>query len=173
MSLLDGKDHDVRIKLIDARSAAIERELLQTDDAIAKALASGVTTPGGRTIVRSGTTTQDEALRRMVGNVAEEAVMSTMAAGAFTILGFYVLWRGFRRWIWKRKPAPQFAAADQTPRLDHLQQSVDVIALEVERISEAQRFLAKVLNEKIPALGAGDARPIATRAREEVRDERR
>ena len=30
-----------------------------------------------------------------------------------------------------------------------LQQSVDAIALEVERISEAQRFEAKLLNERI------------------------
>jgi hypothetical protein len=33
-------------------------------------------------------------------------------------------------------------AADD--RLDHLQQSVDAIAIEVERIAEAQRFSAKL-----------------------------
>jgi hypothetical protein len=39
-------------------------------------------------------------------------------------------------------------------RFDQLQQSVDAIAVEVERIAEAQRFSAKLLAEKrdIPAL---------------------
>ena len=33
-------------------------------------------------------------------------------------------------------------------RLEHLQQSVDAIAVEVERIAEAQRFTAKLLAER-------------------------
>jgi len=39
-------------------------------------------------------------------------------------------------------------------RFDQLQQSVDAIAVEVERIAEAQRFSAKLLKERadIPAL---------------------
>jgi hypothetical protein len=39
-------------------------------------------------------------------------------------------------------------------RFDQLQQSVDAIAVEVERIAEAQRFSAKLLAEKheTPAL---------------------
>jgi hypothetical protein len=39
-----------------------------------------------------------------------------------------------------------------------LQQSVDAIAVEVERISENQRYVTKVLNDK--SLGAGEAQPI-------------
>jgi hypothetical protein len=38
-------------------------------------------------------------------------------------------------------------------RLEHLQQSIDAIAIEVERIAEAQRFSAKLLSERadVPA----------------------
>ena len=36
-------------------------------------------------------------------------------------------------------------------RLEHLQQSVDAIAVEVERIAEAQRFSAKLLAERSDA----------------------
>lgn len=36
----------------------------------------------------------------------------------------------------------------QELRLEHLQQSVDSIAIEVERIAEAQRFTAKLLAEQ-------------------------
>lgn len=35
-----------------------------------------------------------------------------------------------------------------TRRLDQLQQSVDTIAVEIERISEGQRFVTKMLGEK-------------------------
>jgi hypothetical protein len=42
---------------------------------------------------------------------------------------------------------------EQDERLEHLQQSVDAIAIEVERIAEAQRFSAKLLSERaeVPA----------------------
>src|SRR5438552_10750879 len=39
-------------------------------------------------------------------------------------------------------------------RFDHLQQSVDAIALEIERISEGQRYVTKIVNEKLqPSIG--------------------
>ena len=48
---------------------------------------------------------------------------------------------------WKRLQAP---APEQLPdaRLDYLQQSVDAVALEVERIGEAQRFSDKLRAEQ-------------------------
>jgi hypothetical protein len=36
------------------------------------------------------------------------------------------------------------------PRIDYLQQSVDAVALEVERLGEAQRFQEKLRAEKRP-----------------------
>ena len=35
-----------------------------------------------------------------------------------------------------------------TPRFDRLEQAVDAIAIEVERVSEGQRFVTKVLTER-------------------------
>jgi membrane protein implicated in regulation of membrane protease activity len=47
-------------------------------------------------------------------------------------------------------------------RADRLQQGIDVIALEVERISEGQRYVTKVLNEKLAAsIGPGEAQAMA------------
>jgi hypothetical protein len=44
--------------------------------------------------------------------------------------------------------------------LEQLQQSVDSIAVEVERISEAQRFTAKLLMDRAPdSLGASNSSP--------------
>ena len=53
------------------------------------------------------------------------------------------------RYIWKRSthaPAPALSQ-EQTRRFDRLEQSVDAIAIEVERISENQRYLTKLLAE--------------------------
>jgi len=49
--------------------------------------------------------------------------------------------------ILMRGTPKQVAHADDE-RLEHLQQSVDAIAIEVERIAEAQRFSAKLLSER-------------------------
>lgn len=55
-----------------------------------------------------------------------------------------------------KKPAPRDVpnVLQMEARFDQLQQSVDAIAVEVERIAEAQRFSAKLLSEKrdTPAL---------------------
>jgi peptidoglycan hydrolase CwlO-like protein len=56
----------------------------------------------------------------------------------------------FARLLWRRGSAPRAAAAiaaDSTRRFDQLEQSVDAIAIEIERISENQRYLTKVLSE--------------------------
>jgi hypothetical protein len=77
---------------------------------------------------------------------------------------------------------------DVTTRLERIEQAVDTIAIEVERISEGQRFVTKVLVQrpaqasdpsssdasqsqaKPPlALGAGPMEPIAIPEREGVR----
>src|SRR6266496_2110503 len=68
----------------------------------------------------------------------------------------------YARNIWKRssdRPAVRSAEVDMIGRrLEELQQSVEAMALEVERISEGQRFVTKLLSEKRPsALETGAA----------------
>ena len=48
-----------------------------------------------------------------------------------------------------QKPAKELLRAEDE-RFERLQQSVDAIAIEVERIAEAQRFSAKLLAERAP-----------------------
>ena len=61
------------------------------------------------------------------------------------------------RFLWKRAtPAPSPALSqEQTQRFDRLEQSVDAIAIEVERISENQRYLTKLLAESKPSAKLG------------------
>jgi prefoldin subunit 5 len=73
--------------------------------------------------------------------------------------------------IWRRGAAAVTAFPQElTERLDRLDQSVDSIAIEVERIGEGQRFVTRVMSESGRALGAGAALPIETPARDKARE---
>lgn len=93
--------------------------------------------------------------------------------------------------IGRRASAPAPIPSDFTNRLDRIEQAVDAIAIEVERVSEGQRFMTKIMVErpstpaasaeqasaqtKQPlALGAGEvpAKPIVVAEHERVRDAR-
>ena len=68
-------------------------------------------------------------------------------------LGARVLWRlGSGRKPVERRP-------EDDDRMQRLETAVDTIAIEVERISEAQRFMVGLLSEATPARRAELARP--------------
>jgi hypothetical protein len=92
----------------------------------------------------------------------------------------------YTRRNWRGTPAPPAPRFDPTDdaRLEHLEQAVDAIAIEIERVSEGQRFVTKVLTERMPvakpataapeesplrALGAGPLEPIRAPERQAVR----
>ena len=60
------------------------------------------------------------------------------------LLGAYLVWR-LAPWA-RRQDLPRAQQADE--RFEYLQQSVDAIALEVERIGEKQRFSDKLRVER-------------------------
>jgi hypothetical protein len=49
--------------------------------------------------------------------------------------------------------------SDVSARLERMEQAIDSIAVEVERISEGQRFTTKLLSERSSAPVAGDISP--------------
>ena len=69
-----------------------------------------------------------------------------MSTGAFVAIGLgaRMLWRAGSRV--KQRP---LASVDDA-RLDRLEAAVDAIAIEVERISESQRFTVGLLNDRLP-----------------------
>jgi hypothetical protein len=64
-----------------------------------------------------------------------------------SLLGAYALWRLAPITEWQGV-SPELPVDD---RLDHLQQSVDAVAIEIERIGEAQRFSTKLQAERAEA----------------------
>lgn len=86
-----------------------------------------------------------------VGNLAGAAYAAIQREGLHTgahialmLLGAYVVWR-----LAPLSSTQEYASDLPTDdRIEHLQQSVDAVAIEVERIGEAQRFSAKLQAER-------------------------
>lgn len=91
----------------------------------------------------------------MFAQVMTVIVMSV--AGFVTIgLGARVLWRLGSR------TRPREVSSVDPGAIQRLETAVDTIAIEVERISEAQRFTVALLSDKLPARNAeraGEAPP--------------
>jgi hypothetical protein len=97
------------------------------------------------------------------------SVTPQQVAGALVgeALVFVLIGVAFWRLGWKRmRHQLSQMSATQGTQLDRVQQAVDVIAVEVERIAENQRFVSKLLNDR--ALGAGAAEPLGHREKAEA-----
>ena len=85
-----------------------------------------------------------------VGGAAFAVAMGELMHAATHVVVFFVGVGVYS--AWRRRQADQEVlpgARQAVASIDHLQQTVDSIALEVERISEAQRFETKILQERI------------------------
>ena len=69
--------------------------------------------------------------------------------------------RAIARAIDRRGERGVIKAAEVAPQIRQLQESVDAMAIELERISEAQRFTAKLMAERPSALSSGGSGPNA------------
>jgi hypothetical protein len=97
------------------------------------------------------------------GPPEEMLVVGTVFAG----IALVILALAYARRLWKGAATvvAQIPAAFEA-RLTRFEQSLDAVAIEIERVSEGQRFLTKVLADPgSRALGPGPAQPIETRAR--------
>ena len=88
----------------------------------------------------------------MFAQVMTVIVISTASFIAIG-LGTRILWRRGSA----QRPAGELPRNDE--RMQRLETAVDTIAIEVERISEAQRFMVGLLSESLPARRAELAAP--------------
>lgn len=86
---------------------------------------------------------------------------------ALALVGAY-----FAQRIWTRVAVESPASSGELDdRLSRLEQSLDAVAIEVERVGEGQRFMTSLFAEQGAPLAheQGAARPIDVRAREAAR----
>jgi hypothetical protein len=131
--------------VIESQLDEVNRELAKTQSALDKINAKLTTTDGP---VRVFTSTAPPAQFPGFPEPHFNPAPMIIAIVSIIFIGF-PLALTMSRWLWKRStnaPAPPLTV-EQTRRFDRLEQSVDAIAIEVERISENQRYLTKLLAE--------------------------
>jgi hypothetical protein len=78
---------------------------------------------------------------------AKDVSVAFFVMFAAIIIGLPIM-RAIGKRIERGAPAPMTIPVEMQSQMQHLMQSVDAIAIEVERISEGQRFATKLLTEK-------------------------
>ncbi|MHB1313763.1 MAG: hypothetical protein ACYC3L_17220 [Gemmatimonadaceae bacterium] len=142
---------EARLKVLDERIVQLEKDISQNGQLLASAPPNLVeeTTPApiiGRT---------------------PYFVNYTAVSIVFTVLVLFPMTLAWvRRQFRRPAPAPELSR-DATERLGRIENAVEAIALEVERVSEGQRFVTKLMNEN-RQLGAGAAEPIVVRQADQV-----
>lgn len=84
---------------------------------------------------------------------AEFLVFATMIVGMGCLTGVLVTWIKYRHS--KQLPTPELMHRldDIADRVNRMETSIDAVAVEVERISEGQRFTTRLLAERAGAPG--------------------
>jgi hypothetical protein len=122
-----------RLALLDARELQLETDLAQTGQQLSSVSAGLLASTADPPIV---------------GGLSARQTMTLSILSIIFVL--FPISMGIARGIWKRAtrqgPAPA-VFAQTAQRLERLEESVDAIAIEVERISEGQRFVTKLLSE--------------------------
>ena len=131
---------EARIAATDSRIAALDKQIADADAAVARA--AGI--PGA---------VVEEPPPQFVNNGPPEEAF--VIGGLFILCAILPISIAFARRIWRRSAAAVSAIPQEMmDRLTRLDQAVDAIAVEVERIGEGQRFMTRVLAEKPMAAAA-------------------
>jgi hypothetical protein len=146
------------IKGLEDRLALLDKRQLQLESDIATTGQQLTSAPAGLAASTNAP---------LVAGLGSGQVVAISIVGIIFVLA--PLTMGFARTIWKRanKPGlPPTAFTETAQRLERLESAVDTIAVEIERISEGQRFVTKLLSEGSPAssLLAAQRSPEALRA---------
>lgn len=121
-----------RLRLLDARQLQLESDIAQTGQQLTSAPAGLLATTADAPI--------------FAGMSAKQTVTLSILGIIFVLFPISV---GIGRAIFKRagRAGPPAVFAQTAERLERLEGSVDAIAIEIERISEGQRFVTKLLSE--------------------------
>ena len=142
---------EMRVGDLDKRIADVDKQLAASDLAVARA----ASVPGA--------VVPDPPRER---NGPPEAAF--VLGGIFIVVVLLPISIAYARRIWRRGAAAVTAFPQElADRLSRLDQAMDSIAIEVERIGEGQRFVTRVMSENGRSLGAGGSVPVDVGARGE------
>jgi hypothetical protein len=144
----DQRNHiaaDVAPAAIDKQLADVEHELASTHIALESTNRQIHDAETARDMARVGITVQSPMPPEPLFGREQFAMTGT---ALFTLLIPIVL--AYARRIWIRSGRAHPAGLEDSQRLQRMEQAIESIALEVERIGEAQRFTTKLLADRQP-----------------------
>jgi hypothetical protein len=141
-----------RLALLDKRQLQLESDLAATGQQLSSVPAGLVASTGGP---------------MMSAGLGSGQVVAISIVSIIFVLGPLAV--GFAKMLFRQasRPAlPPQAFTETAQRLERLEGAVDSIAIEIERISEGQRFVTKLLSEgqHVPAIGTGQRAPDPVRS---------
>ena len=148
-----------RLTVLDARIAGIEGDIAESERLLATPEAQRVTANRDFTWNPAGSANRIERNAVPIAMLFIIFVLSPIAISISRIL--------WRRGSLRRQPTMHDASAD---RLERMEQAIDAIAVEVERVSEGQRFVTRLLSEARPLGVVGAGQPAKEPLRVGVRE---
>jgi hypothetical protein len=141
-----------RIGVLDARLARLENDIDETGKLLASAPAA--LTSDAPTFAFGPNTT----------NKMEDVIPIVAILSVFVLFPIAI---SIARNIWRRGSLPRAAGPDResAQRLERMEQAMDAIAIEIERVSEGQRFVTRLLSDQHKTLALGAVEPTAEPAR--------
>jgi hypothetical protein len=144
-----------RLEATDARISQLETAIQQADDAIASAKGSLLSSedptvihipavpriPDIPSFVFDGSAQQQPWSERLVNSLE---TVGPITLATVVLIGAVMYWRISR----SMKNQLNKLMGMQQARLDELQRSVDTVAVEIERVSENQRFVTKLVGDR-------------------------
>jgi len=145
------RKQEQRISLLDNRILQLESDLAETGRQLSSA-------PAG--LVASSSVGMPFAL-----NPGQVTAISIISVIGITCVAFPIA-IAIARKIWRSglRRDPAAVAPESAQRMERLEQAVDAIAIEIERVSEGQRYVTRLLTE-----GAAPALPVGQKAADPVR----
>ena len=129
-----------RLGVLDARIAHLEHEIDENSSQLASLPAQMVSSAGEAPHLRTRT------------------INSNMPTPIGILLGFIAaVALGAARGLFRHSRPAAPGAAHDAERLERMERSMDAIAIEIERVSEGQRFVTRLMSERGGALDAGQA----------------
>jgi hypothetical protein len=149
-----------RLGVLDARIARLEGEIDENGSQLASLAAN-------RTVATQPPFPGDMGFPRSRNMPNLEPIIIV-----FTLFVLSPIAISIARVFWKRGSLPKHApqSPENAQRLERMEQAIDSIAIEIERVSEGQRFVTRLMADRQNALGAGQqpAQPIAIPVGEKV-----
>jgi hypothetical protein len=137
---------EAQLRVLDDRIVQLETDIAETGRALTAPQAGPFTTQTAPPAGPFG--------RGPFGGMDRGPAMALSMAAILFVIAPLAL--AASRLMWRRASRPAVAPGwtDTSARFDRLEQAVDAIAIEIERVSEAQRFMTRIMTERMPGTSA-------------------